>query len=102
MSIYPQAGKAPRVLGRGARPARKGSDRFRAISVGSGLTPYSAEHEGEEGEGQDDDDHEAAAVRAAAVDAALPLVPEDGFFIHALRRVLCLITGPKSAARKAR
>ena len=50
-----------------------------------GLTPYSAEDEGEEGEGQDDHDHEAATVRAAAVDAALPLVPEFPFVAHFVR-----------------
>jgi hypothetical protein len=38
--------------------------------------PRSAEDECEEGEGQDDDDHEAAAIRSATVDAALPLIPE--------------------------
>ncbi len=41
-----------------------------------GLTPYSAEHECKESEYYDDDDHEAAAVRPAAVDAFLPLIPE--------------------------
>ncbi len=66
------------------RRARKGSDRFRLISLGSGLTPYSAEDEGEESEYQDDDDHEAAAVGPAAIDAALPFVPEGGFFVHAV------------------
>jgi hypothetical protein len=50
-----------------------------------GLTPYSAEDEGEEGEYQDDDDYEAAAVRAAAVDAALPLIPEFPFAAHFVR-----------------
>ncbi len=44
--------------------------------------PWSAEHEGEEGECQDDDDHEEAAVGAAAIDAALPFFPEGGFFVH--------------------
>ncbi len=44
--------------------------------------PGSAEDEGEESEDQDDDDHEAATVGAAAVDAALPLIPEGGFFVH--------------------
>ena len=82
---YPQARKAPRSLGRGVRPVRKGSDRFRLISLGSVLTPYSAEDEGKESEDQDDDDHEAAEVRAAAVDAALPLVPEFPFVAHFVR-----------------
>jgi hypothetical protein len=47
--------------------------------------PESAEDEGEESEGQDDDDYEAAAVWAAAVDAALPLVPEFPFGAHFVR-----------------
>jgi len=62
------------------RPTQPKSD-----SVGSGLTPSSAEHKGKESEYHDDDDHEAAAVRSAAVDASLPLVPEGGFFVHAVR-----------------
>ena len=53
--------------------------------VGDASLPCSAEDEGEEGEGQDDDDHKAAAVWAAAVDAALPFVPEGGFFVHVMR-----------------
>ena len=48
--------------------------------------PRSAEDEGEEGEGQDDDDHEAAAIGSAAIDAALPLIPELalGLLAHCL------------------
>ena len=41
--------------------------------------------EGEEGEDQDDDDDEAAAVRAAAVDSALPLIPEFPVVAHFVR-----------------
>ena len=47
--------------------------------------PWSAEDEGEEGEGQDDDDHETAAVWAAAVHAALPLILEFPFVAHFVR-----------------
>jgi hypothetical protein len=47
--------------------------------------PGSAQDKGKESEGQDDDDHEAAAVGPATVDAALPLIPEGGFFVHAVR-----------------
>jgi hypothetical protein len=44
--------------------------------------PWSAEYEAKESEDQDDDDHEAAAVGTAAVDAALPFVPELSFATH--------------------
>ena len=47
--------------------------------------PWSAEDEGEEGEGQDDDDHEAAAIGPAAIDPALPLIPEFPFGAHFVR-----------------
>ena len=46
--------------------------------------PCSADDEGEEGEDQDDDDDEAAAVRSAAIDAALPLVSEFPVGAHLL------------------
>lgn len=45
----------------------------------------SAEDEGEEGEGQDDDDDEAAAIRPAAIDTALPLISEFPFGAHFVR-----------------
>ncbi len=57
--------------------------------------PCSAEDEGEEGEGQDDDDHEAAAVWTAAIDTALPFVPEGGFFVHAIRFGQAILIGRK-------
>ena len=44
--------------------------------------PRSAEDEGEEGEDQDYDDHEATAIGPAAIDAALPLIPEFPFGAH--------------------
>ena len=47
--------------------------------------PGSAEDEGEEGEDQDDDDDEATAVWSAAIDAALPLIPELPFRAHFVR-----------------
>jgi len=53
--------------------------------VADASLPRSAEDEGEESEGHDDDDHEAAAAWTAAVDAALPFVPEGGFFVHVMR-----------------
>jgi hypothetical protein len=46
--------------------------------------PCSADDEGEEGEDEDDDDDEAAAVGAAAIDAALPFVPEFPVSGHCL------------------
>jgi hypothetical protein len=53
--------------------------------VADASLPWSAEDEGKESEDQDDDDNEAAAARPAAIDAALPIVPEGGFFVHAVR-----------------
>ena len=47
--------------------------------------PWSAEDEGEEGEGQDHDDDEAAAIGPAAIDAALPLIPELALAVHFVR-----------------
>ena len=46
----------------------------------------STQDEREEGEGQDYDDHEAAAIGPAAIDAALPLIPELalGLLAHCL------------------
>jgi hypothetical protein len=46
------------------------------------VLPRSTEDEGEEGEDQDDDDDEAAAIRPAAVDATLPLIPEFAVGAH--------------------
>ena len=48
--------------------------------------PSSAQDEGEEGEDQDDDDDEAAAIGPAAIDPALPLIPELalGLLAHCL------------------
>ena len=47
--------------------------------------PRSADDEGEEGDDEDDDDDEAAAVRPAAVDSALPLIPEFPVVAHFVR-----------------
>lgn len=47
--------------------------------------PRLADDEGEEGDDEDDDDDEAATVRAAAVDSALPLIPEFPFVAHFVR-----------------
>jgi hypothetical protein len=63
---------------------RRCLDREGGRFVGASL-PGSAEDEGKESEGQDDDNHEAAAVRSAAVDAALPLIPEFPFAAHFVR-----------------
>ncbi len=63
------------MTGRSSLPRYSGCDVIVSL-------PGSAEDEGEESEDQDDDDHEAATVGAAAVDAALPLIPEGGFFVH--------------------
>ena len=49
------------------------------------IPTWSAEDEGEEGEGQDDDDDEAAAIGPAAIDAALPLIPELALGAHFVR-----------------
>ena len=49
------------------------------------LPGVSANDEGEEGEDEDDDDDEAAAVWSAAVDAALPLIPEFPVVAHFVR-----------------
>ena len=46
--------------------------------------PRLADDEGEEGDDEDDDDDEAATVRAAAVDSALPLIPEFPVGAHLL------------------
>ena len=48
--------------------------------------PWLAEDEGEEGEDQDDYDDEAAAIGPAAIDPALPLIPELalGLLAHCL------------------
>ena len=44
--------------------------------------PRSTEDEGKEGDDEDDDDDEAAAVGAAAIDSALPLIPELPVVVH--------------------
>ena len=53
---------------------------------GRSSLPRSADNEGEEGEDQDDDDDEAAAVGAAAVDTALPLIVEFAVGAHGGKR----------------
>ena len=50
------------------------------------IPTLSAEDEGEECEGQDDDDDEATAIGSAAIDAALPLIPELSVGGHELMR----------------
>jgi hypothetical protein len=47
--------------------------------------PRLADDEGEEGDDEDDDDYEAAAIRPAAIDATLPLIPEFPFVAHFVR-----------------
>ena len=68
-----------------ARAARGAAPTSMHGRVADASLPESAEDEGEEGEGQDDDDDEAAAIGPAAIDTALPLVPEFPFGAHFVR-----------------
>jgi hypothetical protein len=50
--------------------------------TGPVIPTLSAEDEAEEGEDHDDDDHEAATIGPAAIDAALPFIPELAVAAH--------------------